>query len=141
MGIVQMLSEVEAWLDLEAESWSALSDRDYVALVGRWRDSFLSLIGAKLSTFQGNRAMQAVAERLPADVWLFSGLQLPELANRGGRGPAGYQAAGLRGVRRELANQLELVVAAADLSWSCVFAHEAGAFVRECLYQACRGSS
>ena len=78
--------------------------------------------------------MQAIAERLPTDVWLFSGVQLPELANTGGLGPAGYQAVGLRNIRRELANRLELILAARDLSWSCVFSHEAGAFVWECLY-------
>jgi len=47
----------------------------------------------------------------------------------------GYQAVGLRSLRRELANRLELVAVASDLSWSCVFSHEAGAWVWECFYE------
>jgi hypothetical protein len=135
MGIVRVLPDVEDWLGAEAESWSPISDREYVALVRRWRDGFLPLIGAATPSFQGNRAMQAITERLPADVGLFSGVQVPELANTGGRGAAGYQAVGLRSIRRELANELELVAVAGDLSWSCVFSHEAGAWVWECLYE------
>ena len=135
MGIVRVLPDVEDWLDAEAESWAPLSDRDYVAIVRQWRDDFSPLIAAGAPCFQGNRAMQAIAERLPADVWLFSGVQVSELANTGGLGAAGYQAAGLRNIRRELANRFEMVTAVADLSWSCVFSHVAGAFVWECLYE------
>src|SRR5262245_20513778 len=121
MGIVRALPDVEDWLSAEAESLSLISDRDYVALVRRWREGFVPLIAAATPSSQGNRAMQAIAERLPADVWLFSGVQVPELANTGGRGAMGYQAVGLRSLRRELANRLELVAVASDLSWSCVF--------------------
>ena len=135
MAIVRVLPDAEDWLDADAESWSALPDREYVALVRRWRDGFLPLIAAGAPSSQGNRAMQAIADRLPADVWLFSGVRVPELENTGGRAAAGYRAAGLRGMRRELANRLELVAVAADLSWSCVFSHEAGAWVWECLYE------
>jgi hypothetical protein len=135
MGIVSELPGVEDWLETEAESWSPVSDRNYVALVRRWRDGFLPLIAAGTPATQGRRAMQALAERLPADVWLFSSVQVPELANTGGCGAAGYRAAGLRSIQRELANRLELIAAADDLSWSCVFSHEAGAFVTECFYE------
>jgi hypothetical protein len=135
MGIVRVLPDVEDWLAAEADSWSPISDRDYVALVRRWRISFLPLIASGTPSFQGNRAMQVLAERLPADVWLFSGVRVPKLANTGGRGAAGYQAVGLRSLRRELANRLELVAVASELSWSCVFSHEAGAWVWECLYE------
>ncbi|MCE9557232.1 MAG: hypothetical protein K8T91_28115 [Planctomycetes bacterium] len=135
MGIVRVLPCVEDWLNAEAESWSPLPDRDYVELVRRWREGFLPLIAAGTASFTGNRAMQVIAERLPADVWLFSGVQVPKLANTGGLGAAGYHATGLRNMRRELANQLELIAAVSNLSWSCVFSHEAGAFVWECLYE------
>ncbi len=135
MGIVRVLPKVEDWLNAEAESWSMLSDRDYIGLVRQWRAGFLPLITVGTPTFQGNRAMQVLEKRLPAEVWVLSGLQVPELANTGGQGAAGYQAAGLRSVKRELANQLELILAAGDLSWSCVFSHEAGAFVWEGLYE------
>lgn len=101
MGIVRGLPDVEDWLDAEAESWSPVSDRDYAALVRRWRESFLPLIAAGVPSSQGNRAMQAIAERLPADVWVFSGVQVPELQNTGGLGATGYDVAGLQGVPRE----------------------------------------
>ena len=135
MGIVRVLPDVEDWLDADAESWSALPDREYAALVRRWRGGFLPLIAVGAPSSQGNRAMQVIADRLPADVWLFSGVQVPGLQNTGGGGAAGYRAAGLRGMCRELANRLELVAVAADFSWSCVFSHEAGYHVWEELYE------
>ncbi len=134
MGIVRVLPDVEDWLTAEAESWTFLSDRDYIDLIRRWRVEFLPLIAFGPS-FRGERALQIVAERLPADVYLFSGVEVPELANTGGRWAAGYRAVGLRSLWRKLANQRELVIAAGDLSWSCVFSHEAGAWVWECLYE------
>src|SRR5438067_2078624 len=112
MGIMRALPDVEDWLDAEAESWSPIPDRDYVALVRRWRQDFLPRIAAAPRRFQGDGAMQAIAERLPGDVWLFSGVQVPELANTGGPGATGYHAVGLRNVRRDLANGWELIVAA-----------------------------
>jgi hypothetical protein len=135
MGIVRALPDVEEWLDSEANSWSPLSDRAYVALVQQWRDTFLTSVMAETPSLHGVRAMQAIAERLTADIWVLSGIRIPQLANMGGQGPAGYDVAGLRSVPREMANHLELVVAARDLSWSCVFSHEAGSSVWECLFE------
>jgi hypothetical protein len=133
--IVRELPELEDWLSGQAESWSAICDHDYAALVRRWRGLFLPLVASAARTAQGARAMQALAKRLPADVWLFSGVAVPQVANLGGVGAAGYRAAGLKSLHRELANRLELIVAADDLSWTCVFSHEAGAFTWECLYE------
>src|SRR5437764_9862954 len=107
MGVVRGMQDVEDWVDAEAESWSSASDREYTALVRRWREAFLPLITAAPSS-QGIRAIQTIAERLPADVWVFSGVQVPALANTGGRGAACYRVTGLRSIRRELANRLEL---------------------------------
>jgi hypothetical protein len=135
MGIVRALPELEAWLDADASSWSTLSDREYKALVRRWSECFSQLIAADTSCLQGHRAIQALEARLPADVVLLSGIQVPQLANMGGRGAAAYTATGLCSLRRDLANRMELVLASDDLAWSCVFSHEAGAFVWEHLYE------
>jgi hypothetical protein len=135
MSFLRVLPEVEEWLDADAESWSALSDREYVSLVRRWRDAFMPLIAADTVSFRGHRAMDVIAERLPADVWLFNGIRVPKLVNCGGLTAAGYRTTGLRSMGRDLANRRELVAAAGDLSWSCVFSHEAGVFVWECLYE------
>jgi hypothetical protein len=53
----------------------------------------------------------------------------------GGRGPAAYRATDLRCIPRDLANRMELIVVSDDLAWTCVFSHEAGAFVWEQLYE------
>jgi hypothetical protein len=135
MGITRALPDVEEWLEAEASSWSAISDRDYAALVRRCRDTFLPSVMAETPSLHGDRAMQAIAERLPADIWVFSGIRIPEMANMGGQGAAGYEVAGLRNLPRELANHLELVVVAENFSWSCVFSHEAGSCVWECLFE------
>ncbi len=136
MGIVRVLPDLEEWLDADADSWSALPDREYKALVRRWSETFLPLIAANAHRSQGYHAMLSLETRLPADVFLFSGFGIPQLDNTGGRGPAGYHANGLRNIRRDMANRMELIVASDDLAWSCVFSHEAGAHVWECLYES-----
>jgi hypothetical protein len=45
MGILRVLPAIDEWLDAEAESWSPISDRDYVALVRQWRDDYVPQIG------------------------------------------------------------------------------------------------
>jgi hypothetical protein len=141
MGILRVLPAIDEWLNADADSWSPISDQEYVTLVSQWREEYLPLISARSHSFQGERAMQAIAARLPSDVLLFSGVKVPELQNTGGRGAAAYRAAGLRSVERKMANRLELILAAHDLSWTCVFSHEAGAFVWESLYQRVAGLS
>ena len=135
MSIVQVHPSLEDWLEAGAASWSALSDREYKTLVRRWSTTFLPLVAANAAWLQGDRAIMALESRLPSDVFVFSGFKVPQLANTGGRGAAGYLARGLRNLRRELANQMEVIVASDDLAWSCVFSHEAGAWVWECLYE------
>ena len=124
MSIMNVFPAIEKWLDADAESWSPLSDQDYVALVRQWRNDYMPLIAGGEYVFQAGRAIHAFEGRLPTNVWLFSGVHVPELANMGGSGAAGYQAVKLRSLRRELASELELIVVACDLSWSCVFSHE-----------------
>jgi hypothetical protein len=63
-------------------------------------------------------------------------MPIDSLSNAGGKGPAGYQALGVRHVPRDFANQLELIVVSPDFSWSCAYSHEAGAFTEEVLYFA-----
>jgi hypothetical protein len=140
MGIVRTLPNLESWLDTNADSWFALSDPEYKALVRRWTESYSHLLATRLPRHQqGYRAMLSLEDRLPANVFLFSGLKVPQLDNLGGSGPAAYRAIGLQRLSRDLANQLELIVSSEDLAWSCIFSHEAGAWVWEQLYE--RGPS
>ncbi len=134
MGIVQTMPELEAWLDANANSWSSLADQGYKALVRRWSEVFLPLVAAGGARLQGSRAMLSLEERLPADVFVVSGLQVPRFANTGGYGTAAYEAE-LRCAPRDFANHLELVMISADFSWSCIFSHEAGTSVWEQLYE------
>ncbi len=136
MGIVRAIPDLEAWLDNDADMWSPLSDPEYKALVRRWSEGFGSLVATGARRLQGSRAMLSLQTRLPADVYVLSGLSIPQLANLGGLGPAAFRASGLRSVPRDLANRLELIIASQTFAWSCVFSHEAGAFVWEQLYEA-----
>jgi hypothetical protein len=135
MGIVRALPDLEGWLDADADSWASLADQEYKTLVRHWSERFSPLIAAGASCLQGSRAMLSLENRLPADVYVLSGMRVPQLANMGGRGPAAYQAIGLRSIPRVSANRMELIVVSVDFTWSCVFSHEAGAFVWEQLYE------
>jgi hypothetical protein len=135
MGKFQRLPQLECWLDIHAASWARMPDHDYTALVNQWSAVFWPLIEAGNITYKGHRAMMVMESRLPCDVFAFSGVQIPQVINLGGRGRAAYRAIGLRALNRDLANGLELVMSPVDLSWCCVFTHEAGAFGWEHLYE------
>jgi hypothetical protein len=80
-------------------------------------------------------AIRRSQARLPCDAVLFNGVRVPRLANQGGgKRPSAYRAFRLRSIDRKLANRLELIAAPVDLSWCCVFSHEAGSFVWEQLF-------
>jgi hypothetical protein len=134
MPKVHTLPGIEDWLDAAATSWRSLTAAEYAELVARWSAAFRPVIEAGNPTSRGHRAVSSLESRLPCEVILFSGVSILRLANRGGRGPAAYLASGLRALDRALANELELIVASADLSWCCVFSHEAGDFVWEELF-------
>jgi hypothetical protein len=134
VGLIRALVILEDWLDGHAVSWLLLSDREYAVLVRDWSIVFGPLIGANASSRRGHRAFEEFHARLPCDAVLFSGVDVPRLANMGGRGASAYRAVQLRSLERALANNLELIVASVDLSWCCVFSHEAGSFVWEELF-------
>jgi hypothetical protein len=139
MGIVRAMPDLERWLDGDADSWSALSDPEYKALVRRWSDAFGALVAARAKCLKGGWAMASLRARLPADVYVLSGLPVRQVMNTGGAGPAAFLARGLRNVPPDLANQRELIVASEDFAWSCIFTHEAGMWGWEQLYEAdCR---
>jgi hypothetical protein len=135
MGKLWNAPELEAWLADHADSWFLLAEHEYTAVVDRWRALFWPLIEAGNVTHKGHRAMLVLQSRLPCDVLLFNGVRIPRVMNLGGRGRAAYRSVGLRALDRELANQLELVVAPVDLSWCCVFTHESGGYGWEQLYE------
>ena len=66
---------------------------------------------------------------------LLSGIGIPEVANLGGRGAAGYRATELTFLDLDLARNLELVVVAHDLSWCLLLSHETGSWTHEEFWQ------
>lgn len=136
MGVARTMPDLELWLDVHATAWSILVDREYKDLVRRWTTVFSPLVASGAQCLQGSRAILSLEARLPAQVYLLSGIEVPQLANMGGQGPTAYRVNGLRGMSRDLANRLELILVAADFAWSWVFSHEAGAFEWEQMYEA-----
>src|SRR5262249_21867876 len=107
----------------------------YKDLVHRWSASFEPLIAAGAPCQKAGRAIASLEARLPAEVFVLSGLPVPQLANEGGLGPAAYEVAGLRRVPRDFANQMDLTLVPGDFTWSWLFSHEADAWVSEHLYE------
>jgi hypothetical protein len=138
MGRVWNLPQLESWLIEHADSWFLLPHDEYASLIDQWSALFQPLIRAGNVAHKGHQAIMVVESSLPCDTFLFNGVQIPQVANLGGRGRAAYRALGLRALDRDLANRLELVAVAVNFSWCCVFAHEAGAFAWEQLYQPAR---
>lgn len=136
MGFLRTIPEIDAWLDSNATSWSAVSEVEYKSLVRRWSETFAPLVAADAKCTKGGRAMASLQASLPANVIVVSGLPVPELCNTGGLGPAAFRTQGLMRVDRDWANRLELILVSDDFSWALVYSHEAGALVWEHLYNA-----
>lgn len=104
-------------------------------LAATWESRYRTYIERQPRCVTGERAVYALAQRLPANLVILSGIKVPQHANLGGNGRAAFRAEALRRVDRDLANTLELIVSAADFSWSCVFTHEGGGgYAYETLY-------
>jgi hypothetical protein len=134
VGIVGSLPEVEAWLSEVADSWRPLSDPEYRYLVRDWKAKFSPLIEQSRFASSGDRALDALAAHLPADMVIFSGVHVPEVANLGGSCACAYSALALASLNHDLLRRNELITCAPDLLWSCLFSHETGGMFREQLY-------
>lgn len=65
---------------------------------------------------------------------LFSGVNVPEVANLGGSCACAYSARALTSLNHGLLRRNELITCAPDLSWSCLYSHETGSMFHEKLY-------
>jgi hypothetical protein len=79
MGFLRTIPEIDAWLDSDATSWSAVSEAEYKGLVRRWSETFAPLVAADAKCTKGGRAMVSLQARLPTNVIVVSGLPVPEL--------------------------------------------------------------
>jgi hypothetical protein len=70
--------------------------------------------------------------RLPADVFVLSGVRVSQVQNSGGLGRAGYQVMALREAPED--NSWEPIIIAQDFAWACIFTHEAGVYSEERFY-------
>lgn len=126
MGIVLSLPRLERWLQEHAGNWHMLSDDQYKRLVADWSHRYRLPVARRHRHLSGSRALDAFVRRLPSDVLLFSGITVPEVANMGGPGAAGYRADALAALDVGMARSLELIIAKTDLSWCLLLSHEEG---------------
>ena len=109
MGIVRSLPQVEAWLSDNSESWRQLPDSEYRALVRDWRSRFCQPIKHNETSETGDTALDALSHYLPADLILFSGVQVPEIGNLGGSCACAYTVSSLASLDHELLRQSEMI--------------------------------
>ena len=126
MAIAKPLPELEVWLDTHANHWRILFNREYGQLIRDWSEAFLHRIEQRERHLSGRRALDAFALRLPANVFFFSGVEIPAVANTGGRCASGYQVEGLETLDRDMVSSFELVVVDLDFSWCLLLSHEHG---------------
>ena len=137
MPIVSSNAELERWLDSASSSWSRLGDADYKRIASNWKRAFWHVIEIGGQSSTGTEALDQLATLLPATVFVFNGFKVPVLANAGGRGTGihAYDVQSLSHIDRSLANSEELILVDAEMSYSCIFTHEAGALAHEHLYE------
>jgi hypothetical protein len=71
---------------------------------------------------------------------MFSGVAVPEVANRGGSCAAAYRVTSLSRLDVGLLRATELIVVAPDVSWGRLLSHETGSTFHEKLY-GCLGTA
>lgn len=119
--------KIENWLSESSRDWKLLSDNEYRQLISDWRNAFSNIIETMKRKPYGNKAQVLFQQKLPLDVYLFSGVRVNAVANMGGRGfPLGYCVTDLKQVDWNLCLPNELIITDIDFCNTMIGSHENG---------------
>lgn len=120
------VAEVQDWLDERGASWRSLRKPELLRFFARWREAFEPLFHARKPTAVDVDAPQRLREHLPADVMLFWMRGYEFTPADSAHPDYALEVEALAGIDRELFNAHETIVADLDLTFTCMFTHEAG---------------
>jgi len=138
MGIVKSFFELEEYMEQNSLNWNLLRDKQYRKIISEWRDSFEeSLSDGRI--IRGSKAIDAVYQHLPIDVYFFSIPNykfLPVTKSSEVNFTFGYEVFSITTIDRIIFNRLELVICDRNFNFTCYFNHEAPDLVPE-IYCEC----
>jgi hypothetical protein len=132
MGFLKIYPGVEAWLRSSSAEFRSFSQKEYAALVRRWRSSFEPTRVAN-ECRRGNSAEEAAERKLPCDVFVFSlpGYRLLPASTDARFDPAyAYAAVDFGKLDLETANRADAIIVNQSLTFTFLCTHEAGGFSR-----------
>ncbi|HKI01063.1 MAG TPA: hypothetical protein VKK31_03700 [Thermoanaerobaculia bacterium] len=126
MGFLSSVPVLEEWLDEATDGWSGLTNREYAELWSRWRAAFESRLRTGKPTAKDIDAMASIERALPFEAFLFSAPGYEFLPSGTSLPVFGYRVTPLARVDRDLFNSCDVIVADADLRFTCLYTHEIG---------------
>ena len=122
----ESVGELQDWLDEQGVAWRSLRKPELLKFFEKWRSAFEPRFRTGKPDAVDGEAVRRVRERLPADTALFW-LRGYEFTPSDSAHPSyALEVEDLAAVDMELFNRHETIVAALDLSFCCMFTHEAG---------------
>jgi hypothetical protein len=122
----ESVGELQDWLDEHGMAWRSLRKPELLKFFAKWHSAFEPLFRTRKPDAVDWEAVRRVRERLPVDAMLFW-LRGYEFTPSDSAHPSYALAVeGLAAVDPDVFNRHETIVAAQDLSFCCMFTHEAG---------------
>lgn len=122
----ESVGEVQSWLDGQGVAWRELRKPEFLKFFARWREAFEPLFEKGRPAAIGADAVRAFRERLPVDAMLFWIRGYRYTPADSAHPFYALEVEDLSQVDQALFNRHETVIADLDLSFCCMFTHEAG---------------
>lgn len=120
------VEELQDWLDEHGMVWRSLRKPELLKFFVKWRTAFEPLFRSRKPDAFDAEAVRRAREHLPADAMLFWIRGYPFTPSDSAHSAYALEVEDLTAVDVEVFNRHETIVAALDLSFCCMFTHEAG---------------
>lgn len=122
----ESVGELQGWLDDQGLAWRELRKPEFLKFFARWREAFEPLFATGRPAATDADAARVLRERLPADAMLFWIRGYRYTPSDSAHPFYALEVEDLSLVDQDLFNRHETVVTDLDLSFCCMFTHEAG---------------
>lgn len=126
MSFVKGNSRIEAWLNSSGITFTLLGNSKYVALLNNWRAEFSAYLEGRKFVYQGDKAMNAMEDLLPRDVFIFNfpGYRFLPASTNVGDAAYAYSVKNLGNIAVELMNESDSIICDLGFRCTCIYTHE-----------------
>jgi hypothetical protein len=126
LGFVKENQYIENWLASQEAMFCGIKDSEYRQLLKNWRHHFESAIKSNYYVVQGDKAMLAIEDQLPCNIFIFNlpGSKLLPASTSLNSPTYGYFVDELGSIDRELLNYSDAILCDNNFKFTCVYTHE-----------------